>query len=429
MFRKYLQMYRGILMCTLVSLGIGIIAGTIDAVFGRALLWITDFRTVHVLPLLPCLPLGGLLILWMYKRFSQESLKGMSLVFEAGFGFRDRIPAALIPLVMVSTWITHLFGGSAGREGVAVQLGATVANAFSRRIPLPNGSRIFLIAGMAAGFAGLFQTPLAATFFAMEVLVAGSLQYEALLPAITAAYAASYTSHWLGLEKFAVKLSEVMILEPITILKLIAAGIAFGIVGGLFAHFLDISKNRFSRLIKDPFKKIAFMGCVLAVLLLVFHMGRYGGLGTNLILASFSGETIYAYDWLLKLALTVLTLSAGYQGGEVTPLFAIGACLGVVLSKLLGLPLMLTAALGYAAVFGSATNTLLAPILIGAEVFGSSDIVYFAAVCSLAYVFNGNRTIYSKQKQFNYLDWQTRKEEDPSAAKHAADHPNHGRYS
>ncbi len=412
MFRKYLQMYRGILLCALVSLGIGIIAGMIDAVFGRTLLWITDFRMAHALLLVPFLPLGGLLILWMYKRFSQESFKGMSLVFEAGFGFRDRIPAVLIPLVMVSTWITHLFGGSAGREGVAVQLGATVANAFSRRIDLPNGPRIFLIAGMAAGFAGLFQTPLAATFFAMEVLVAGSLQYEALLPAITAAYAASYTSHWLGLEKFTVKLSEAMIVEPSTILKLIAAGIAFGIVGGLFAHFLDISKNRFSTLIKDPFKKIAFMGCVLAVLLLVFQMGRYGGLGTNLILASFSGEMIYSYDWLLKLALTVLTLSAGYQGGEVTPLFAIGASLGVVLAKLLGLPVMLTAALGYAAVFGSATNTLLAPILIGAEVFGSSNVVYFAAVCSLAYVFNGNRTIYSKQKKFNYFDGQASGEED-----------------
>ena len=145
------------------------------------------------------------------------------------------------------------------------------------------------------------------------------------------------------------------------------------------------------------------MGCVLTLILLLLHTGRYCGLGTNLISASFSGKEIYTYDWILKFLLTILTLSAGYQGGEVTPLFAIGSSLGIVLANLLGIPIELAAALGYAAVFGSGTNTLLAPILIGAEVFGTQNILYFVIVCSLAYVFNGNKTIYTLQKKSDYL--------------------------
>jgi H+/Cl- antiporter ClcA len=139
------------------------------------------------------------------------------------------------------------------------------------------------------------------------------------------------------------------------------------------------------------------------VILLALHWGRYSGLGTNLISLSFDGGTIYAYDWIVKLLLTVLTLAAGFQGGEVTPLFSIGASLGIVLGTGLGLPPMLIAALGYAAVFGSATNTLIGPILIGAEVFGPQNTLWFAIVCALAYAFNGNKTIYSAQKKFNFF--------------------------
>jgi H+/Cl- antiporter ClcA len=140
------------------------------------------------------------------------------------------------------------------------------------------------------------------------------------------------------------------------------------------------------------------------MLLLLFHTGRYAGLGTNLISSVFSGNEINSYDWLLKLLLTVLTLAAGFQGGEVTPLFAIGATLGATLAAIFGLPVMLVAALGYAAVFGSATKTLFAPMLIGAEVFGPQNIIYFAIVCSIAYVISGKHTIYGAQVKFNYLD-------------------------
>jgi len=401
---KIYNKYKHIIFYTLIAVMIGIIVGAIDAAFGATLLIITDIRDQNVLKLVPFLPVAGVVIMLLYKQFSKESLKGMTLVFQSGLGDSERIPKLLIPLVMIGTWITHLFGGSAGREGVAVQVGATVAHTIGRKMKMPDNSRVLLIAGMAAGFSGLFQTPLAATFFAMEVLIAGSLQYDALLPALMASFVASYTSHFLGLEKFTVVLQDSLNISPSMVIKLIVIGITFGIIGGAFAHVLSLSKGFFAKLINDPIKRIFVMGCVLTLVLLALHMGRYCGLGTNLISASFSGKQIYTYDWILKCLLTILTLSAGFQGGEITPLFAIGSSLGIVLANLLGIPIEITAALGYAAMFGSATNTLLAPILIGAEVFGPKNILYFAIVCSLAYAFNGNKTIYTSQKKFDYLN-------------------------
>ena len=193
----------------LLAILTGVLVGIIDTVFGRGLLTISDFRTGHYLYLIPFLPFAGLLITWLYHHFSETSLKGMTLVFETGQKKREDIPLLLIPLVMSGTWITHLFGGSAGREGVAVQIGAALSHALGRRFHLPKDSRVMLITGMAAGFGGLFQTPLTAVFFSMEVIVAGKIQYEALLPALIASYIAAYTSHTLGLEKFYVPLKDI----------------------------------------------------------------------------------------------------------------------------------------------------------------------------------------------------------------------------
>lgn len=404
MIRRIYENYKEIILYTIIAAIVGLLVGIIDYVFGSVLLKITDIRNNNIIKLVPFLPIAGVVIMILYSRYSKESLKGMALVFQTGHGEYEKIPKRLIPLVIISTWITHLFGGSAGREGVAVQLGATVSHTIGRKIKLENSSRMLLVVGMAAGFAGLFQTPLAATFFAMEVLVAGILMYEVLLPILTASFIASYTTHFLGLEKFSFAINETLNLSISTIFKVVLIGVIFGIVGGVFAHLLAFSKKFFAKKLENQFKRIFFMGCGISLVLLILNFGRYCGLGTNLINLSFGQGEIYKYDWILKIILTILTLSAGYQGGEVTPLFSIGASLGVVLGSLLGLSPILVAALGYAAVFGSATNTLIAPILIGAEVFGTDNILIFVVVCSIAYVFNGNKTIYTLQKRHNYLN-------------------------
>lgn len=383
----------------LLAILTGVLVGIIDTVFGRGLLTISDFRTVHYLYLIPFLPFAGLLITWLYYHFSETSLKGMTLVFETGQKKREDIPLLLIPLVMSGTWITHLFGGSAGREGVAVQIGAALSHVLGRRFHLPKDSRVMLITGMAAGFGGLFQTPLTAVFFSMEVIVAGKIQYEALLPALIASYIAAYTSHTLGLEKFYVPLKDTLeISDAGMAVRLIVLGIIFGLTGRLFSFLLAKSKKFFGEKIKNPYFRIGVISIPLALILFLLYNGRYSGLGTNLISAAFSGRMIYSYDWILKLLLTILTLAIGYQGGEVTPLFSIGASLGIVLGGILSISPVHCAALGYAAVFAGATNTLLAPVLIGLEVFGANDMVPFLIVCIFAYLVNGDKSIYGAQE-------------------------------
>lgn len=285
-----------------------------DAVFGRVLLYLGAVRDAHTAWFLPFLGLIGALMAWAYKRYGAGCENGMGMVFEAGHAEREAIPLRLVPFVICATWLTHLFGGSAGREGVAVQLAA--AQEWSAELAL----------------------------------------------------------------------------------ELTALGIVFGLTGAAFAFCLKRAKKLAQNRLKNPVLRALVMGVALSPVLYLLYRGRYCGLGTNLINASLAGEPIYAWDWALKLALTVLTLSAGFQGGEVTPLFSIGASLGAALAGLLGLPAAFCAALGYAAVFGSATNTLLAPALIGAEVFGWAAAPHFFAVCALAYAVNGCRSIYSGQK-------------------------------
>lgn len=297
-----------------VAVPTGIAVGAVDAVFGRVLLYLGAVRDAHTAWFLPFLGLIGALMAWAYKRYGAGCENGMGMVFEAGHAEREAIPLRLVPFVICATWLTHLFGGSAGREGVAVQLAA--AQEWSAELAL----------------------------------------------------------------------------------ELTALGIVFGLTGAAFAFCLKRAKKLAQNRLKNPVLRALVMGVALSAVLYLLYRGRYCGLGTNLINASLAGEPIYAWDWALKLALTVLTLSAGFQGGEVTPLFSIGASLGAALAGLLGLPAAFRAALGYAAVFGSATNTLLAPALIGAEVFGWAAAPHFFAVCALAYAVNGGRSIYSGQK-------------------------------
>lgn len=297
-----------------VAVPTGIAVGAVDAVFGRVLLYLGAVRDAHTAWFLPFLGLIGALMAWAYKRYGAGCENGMGMVFEVGHAEREAIPLRLVPFVICATWLTHLFGGSAGREGVAVQLAAA--------------------------------------------------------------------PEWSA--------------EPA--LELTALGIVFGLTGAAFAFCLKRAKKLAQNRLKNPVLRALVMGVALSPVLYLLYRGRYCGLGTNLINASLAGEPIYAWDWALKLALTVLTLSAGFQGGEVTPLFSIGASLGAALAGHLGLPAAFCAALGYAAVFGSATNTLLAPALIGAEVFGWAAAPHFFAVCALAYAVNGGRSIYSGQK-------------------------------
>ena len=202
----------------------------------------------------------------------------------------------------------------------------------------------------------------------------------------------------MGLEKFSFVLPGTLVFSWGLLVKLLLVAVCFSLAGRYFAQLLKFSKQFWSTKIANPLVRIGLVSLFLSLLFLMFHFGRYSGLGTNLIQSSFAGGSIYSYDWLLKFVLTILTLSIGFPGGEVTPLFAIGATLGVFLASVLGLPIVFIAAFGYIAVFGSATNTLLAPILIGGEVFGWENLPYFILICCISFALNGNHSIYGRQK-------------------------------
>lgn len=391
-----LHVFKPIAVWTVLAVLIGVIVGTLDALFGRVLLTLSNFRSEYFLYLIPFLAIAGIITIYIYQHFAKEASKGMGLVFNIGHQSSEAIPVRLIPIITISTWLTHLFGGSAGREGVAVQIGATVANYVGDLARIKN-RHLMIMVGMAAGFSGLFQTPLAATFFAVEVIMAGTIYFRAMLPAFLASIISAYTAHYLGLEKFSITITKLPTIDLYLIIKLVIIGGLFGLTGFCFAWLLAHTKTKLTSWLPNPYIKVTLGSVILSILLLLLAQGRYAGLGTNLIAMAFQGSPIFFWDFSLKLLLTILTLAIGFQGGEVTPLFAIGATLGIVLAPLFGLPLTLVAALGYAAVFSAATNTLFAPVLIGCEVFGFSLMPYLVITVIVSYSLNFDCSIYTGQ--------------------------------
>lgn len=391
------QALRLLTLCA-VAAAVGVAAGALAAVFGRGLLAIGAVRDAHPGRWLPFLPLAGAVIAWCYRRWGSRAGRGMGLVIDAAFDEEETIPRRLIPMIFLSTWATHLFGGSAGREGVAVQMGAALGRGAGRLLPMQNAKKLLLKAGMAAGFGGLFRTPFAAALFAVEVTAVGRLDLEALLPVLAASLAARWTSGALGLEKFTVELTGLPVLDGPMALRLACLGLCFGLVGALFAIGLGRAKAFLGQRMHNPVARAALVGAVVAAASLACHWGRYSGLGTNLITAAFAGGTVYWYDWLAKLLFTVVTLAGGFQGGEVTPLFSIGASLGVWLAPLAGVPVPVAAAAGYCAVFGAASRTLPAPALIAGEVFGREFLPFGLLCCAAARVCSGGATIYPAQR-------------------------------
>ena len=409
---------------TFVVIGItlGAIIGALTACFGDISDRLSAIRDANPLYFIPALALGGAAIAFAYKKWGRWTERGMDQVFAVGLNKESDFPLVAIPMAAVSTWITQLFGGSAGREGAAMQIGSALSYNISKKLPFENAAHIMLVTGLAAGFAGIFQAPMAATAFALEVLLVGHLELSALLPAAAAAFTACKVSSMLGFHKFSVDLNSILdasgfsastftnegSLDGKFLVKLALMGVLFGIVGGGFAKLLGLSQDFFAKKFPNTIKRIAIMGAGLSVLLLVFFQGRYAGLGTNLLdmcfgvnaagIENVAGAAIHGYDWILKFAVTILTLSAGFVGGVVTPLFAIGATFGIFIASMFGMPVALAAALGFAAVFASASNTLWAPILIAGEIFGFNCLPAFFIVCTVAYICNGGQSIYKQKK-------------------------------
>lgn len=378
--------------------GVGVLAGTASAFFLKSLDYVTGVRMANPW-LLFLLPLGGALVSYLYSKYGGSSSKGNNLILEQIQSDSEAVPLRMAPLVLFGTLITHLFGGSAGREGTAVQMGGSLAEWFGRMLRVkPIDRRILLICGISGGFGSIFGTPLAGTVFGLEVLAIGLISHEALIPAFVASFVGNLTaaSFW-GISHVHYPIGEIPALTMPVLLKVMLASILFGLTSTLFSELTHALKRGYTRLFRNPVLKSAVGGVVVIVLVYVLGTRDYLGLGLPLIESSFTGE-VTPFAFLGKLVFTSLTLGAGFQGGEVTPLFAIGATLGHALAEMLHLYAPFLAGLGFIAVFCGAANTPVACFLMGIELFGGEGAVYFFIACLVSYLFSGHSGIYTSQQ-------------------------------
>lgn len=380
-----------------LAIFIGLLVGTASAFFLFALQWATDYRHSHQY-IIALLPLGGFLIGWVYYRFGESVVKGNNQLLEEFYNPLAPIPLRMAPLVLFGTIATHLFGGSAGREGTAVQMGGAIADQFTKWFKLKQIDRKAIITlGVAAGFASVFGTPLAGAVFALEWLIVGRVRYEAILPAFLGAYVADYTcgDFWHA-HHTPYEIPLIPDLSLVNILWIIPAGICFGLAGRLFSKAIHFWSVVFRNFIAYPPLRPVAGGAVIALMVFLIGTTRYIGLGVPVIEEAFMDKLPW-YDFLAKTVFTSITLGAGFKGGEVTPLFYVGATMGNMLSGAIPLPMALLAGMGFVAVFSGATNTPLSCTLMGIELFGAESGVYMGLACVLAYLFSGHSGIYGSQ--------------------------------
>jgi len=379
-----------------LSICIGSIIGSASALFLLSLDWVTNYRESHTV-IIWLLPIAGLIIGLTYLYIGNSVVKGNNQILEEFYTPQQKIPFRMAPLIFFGTIITHLFGGSAGREGTAVQMGAAIADQFRTLFRLKQRDRnTILILGVSAGFASVFGTPIAGAVFAIEVMIIGRMRYDALLPSIMVALVAHYVCTLFPVHHTQNSIVQVPIFSGEYIFWILLCGVIFGVTARLFSLSVSLWTIWFAKFIAYTPLRPFFGGIILAIVVYSIGTTKYIGLGIPTIQASFT-EELFWYDFILKLLFTAFTLGAGFKGGEVTPLFFIGAALGNVLSLFVPLPFALLAGMGFVAVFAGATNTPIACAIMGIELFGIDAGIYIALACITAYIFSGHSSIYSSQ--------------------------------
>ena len=372
----------------------GVPCGIIGAAFDLAVEHVTELRTEHT-AILFLLPVIGLVIVAFYKAAKLEGVSTDDIIDCVKDGKPIRF--WLLPVMFISTVLTHLGGGSAGREGAALQMGGTIGWWAGGVLHLNEHERRMAVqCGMAAFFSALFSTPLAATFFAMTIVNVGVVFYAAYIPCFTAAIIAYGVAQLIGVTptRFAV---EAPAFEPAMVVRVVLLALACAVVVHLFCFALHSAAHGLPKLLPNPWVRVFLGGCVVVLFTLLYGDMRYNGAGVNIIAAAVEQGQALPWDWIIKILLTALTLGVGFKGGEVVPSFFVGATFGCVAAPLLGIPAGFGAALGLAGVFCGASNCVVASLVLAIELFGAQGLWYFAIVCGITYALSGYAGLYHSQ--------------------------------
>ncbi|TRX03328.1 voltage-gated chloride channel family protein [Flavobacterium gawalongense] len=374
----------------------GIFSGSASAFFLVALEWVTHYRE-HNNWIIWLLPIGGLIIGLCYHYLGKTVVKGNNLLLEEYENPQKIIPLKMAPLVLIGTLITHLFGGSAGREGTAVQMGGAISDQFTGIFKLDNSDRkTLIILGICAGFASVFGTPLAGALFALEVLYFSKISYKSIPLSFLTGYIAYFTVEFWQVKHTRYNIPILPEMSFTNLFWVILASILFGLAAMLFSRSTHFWGALFSKTIAFPPLRPFIGGIILAVTIYFIGTTKYIGLGVPMIVDAFSNPNT-SYDFLLKILFTGFTLGAGFKGGEVTPLFFVGATLGSALSIIVPLPIALLAGMGFVAVFSGATHTPIACTVMGMELFGIESGIFIGIACLAAYFSSGSVGIYHAQ--------------------------------
>lgn len=381
----------------LLALLVAILAGSASALFLVSLDWATATREAHRW-LIWLLPVAGFIVGWVYLKFGQSVESGNNLLLEEIHDPQNAIPLRMAPLILAATVISHLFGASVGREGTAVQMGGALADQLTQLFKLsPHDRRLLLMAGISAGFASVFGTPLAGAVFGMEVLMVGRMRYDALWPCFVAAIVADQVTQLWGIHHAHYAAGLIPSLSVWVLISVVLAGMIFGLIGMLFAKSAHGLSARVKAWMPYAPLRPVLGGVVFAALVWFGDGWRYVGLGLTPMVESFQ-QAVPAWDFAGKFLATVWSLGSGFKGGEVTPLFFIGSTLGNALAPLLHQPVGFMAALGFVAVFAGAANTPLACTLMAMELFGAPIGLFAALACVISYLFSGHTGIYKAQR-------------------------------
>lgn len=373
----------------------GFVVGGVGILFVKGLGLANTFRNAHT-KIIFALPLAGLLIVFLYKISNYENDKGTNLVIST-LQAKSQIPFRMAPLIFVSTILTHLFGGSAGREGAALQLGGSIGNQLGRWFHLKEeDTRMLVMCGMSAAFASIFGTPLAAVIFAMEVGSIGVMHYGAFVPCMFSALVASTFAQEMGCHAEAFTITESVDFALVPALLIVLLGILCACISMIFCKALHESGHLFRKYFPNAYLRVVVGSGIIIVLTLILHTTAYSGAGVNLIEEAFLGESPrMAFLW--KMVFTAVTLGVGFKGGEIVPSFCIGATFGCLFGSLVGLSPSLCAAVGMVSVFCGVTNSPITSLVIGFEMFGFDSMRYLLIGVAISYMLSGYTGLYSEQ--------------------------------